>query len=86
MPPGLRRSQARVAAPADLVRVAGPQAGRWNARTLRAVVCGREVPMRYLTIAVLLLAVTFGTQACIFVPVPVGGGGGHHHRHHDDWR
>jgi hypothetical protein len=33
----------------------------------------------------LLLAVTVGTQACIFVPVG-GGGGHHHHRHHDDWR
>jgi hypothetical protein len=41
--------------------------------------------MRYLRIALLLLAVTFVTQACIFVPVPVGGGG-HHHRHRDDWR
>jgi hypothetical protein len=40
--------------------------------------------MRYLRIAVLLLAVTFVTQACIFVPV--GGGGGYHHRHRDDWR
>ena len=40
--------------------------------------------MHYLRIAVLLLAVTFGTQACIFVPV--GGGGGYHHRHRDDWR
>jgi len=40
--------------------------------------------MRYLRIAVLLLAVTFATQACIFVPV--GGGGGYHHRHRDDWR
>jgi hypothetical protein len=39
--------------------------------------------MRYLRIAVLLLAVTFVTQACIFVPV---GGGGYHHRHRDDWR
>ena len=29
--------------------------------------------MRYLKIALLLLAVTFGTQACI-LPVPVGGG------------
>ena len=29
--------------------------------------------MRYLRIALLLLAVTFGTQACI-LPVPVGGG------------
>ena len=42
--------------------------------------------MRYLRIAVLLLAVTFVTQACIFVPVPVGGSGGYHHRHRDDWR
>ena len=42
--------------------------------------------MRYLRVALLLLAVTFGAQACIFVPVPVGGGGGHHHRNHDDWR
>jgi hypothetical protein len=42
--------------------------------------------MRYLRVALLLLAVTFGTQACVFVPVPVGGGGGHHHRNHDDWR
>jgi len=31
--------------------------------------------MHYLRIAVLLLAVSFVTQACIFVPVPVGGGG-----------
>jgi hypothetical protein len=38
--------------------------------------------MRYLRIVLLLLAVTVGTQACIFVPV--GGGGGHHHRHHHD--
>jgi hypothetical protein len=30
--------------------------------------------MRYLKIALLLLAVTFGTQAGI-LPVPVGGGG-----------
>jgi len=42
--------------------------------------------MHYLRFAVLLLAVTFVTQACIFVPVPVGGGGGYHHRHRDDWR
>ena len=42
--------------------------------------------MRYLRIALLLLSVTVGTQACIFVPVPVGGGGGHHHRNHDGWR
>jgi len=42
--------------------------------------------MRYLRVALLLLAVTFGTQACIFVPVPVGDGDGHHHRNHDDWR
>jgi hypothetical protein len=41
--------------------------------------------MRYLRVALLLLAVAFVTQACIFVPVPVGGGG-HHHRHRDDWR
>jgi hypothetical protein len=42
--------------------------------------------MRYLRIVLLLLAVTFVTQACI-LPVPVGGGGGHHrHRQHDDWR
>lgn len=42
--------------------------------------------MRYLTMAVLLLAVALGTQACI-IPVPVGGdGGGHHHHRHDDWR
>jgi hypothetical protein len=35
--------------------------------------------MRYLRIMLLLLAVTFGTQACIlFVPVGVGGGGHHH--------
>ena len=40
--------------------------------------------MRYLRIVLLLLAVTVGTQACIFVPV--GGGGGHHHRRHDDQR
>jgi len=39
--------------------------------------------MRYLRIVLLLLAVTVGTQACIFVPV--GGGGGHHHRRHHDW-
>ena len=38
--------------------------------------------MRYLRIALLLLAVTFGTQACI-QPVPVGGGW---HHHHHDWR
>jgi hypothetical protein len=38
--------------------------------------------MRYLRIVLLLLAVTVGTQACIFF-VPVDGGG--HHRHHD-WR
>lgn len=37
--------------------------------------------MRYLRIALLLLAVTIGTQACI-VPVPVGPGW--HHRH--GWR
>jgi hypothetical protein len=37
--------------------------------------------MRYLRILLLLLAVTIGTQACIFIPV--GGGGGH--RHHHDW-
>jgi hypothetical protein len=37
--------------------------------------------MRYLRVVLLFLAVTVGTQACIFVPV--GGGGGHHHR---DWR
>jgi hypothetical protein len=37
--------------------------------------------MRYLKVALLLLAVTLGTQACIFVPV---GGGGHHHHH--GWR
>ena len=42
--------------------------------------------MRYLRVAVLLLAVTFVAQACIFVPVPVGGGGGHHRRHYDGWR
>lgn len=40
--------------------------------------------MRYLRICLLLLAVTVGTQACIFVPV--GGGGGHHRHHHDDQR
>jgi hypothetical protein len=34
--------------------------------------------MRYLRIMLLLMAVTFGTQACILF-VPVGGGGGHHH-------
>jgi hypothetical protein len=35
--------------------------------------------MRYLSILLLVLAVTFGTQACIlFVPIG-GGGGGHHH-------
>lgn len=39
--------------------------------------------MRYLRIMLLLLAVTVGAQACIFVPV--GGGGGHHHRHHRGW-
>ena len=38
--------------------------------------------MRYQRIALLLLAVTFGTQACI-LPVPVGGGW---HHHHHDWR
>ena len=38
--------------------------------------------MRYLTIWLLLLAVTVGTQACIFVPV--GGGGGGHRHHRDD--
>ncbi len=32
--------------------------------------------MRYLKIGLLLLAVTFGTQACI---LPVGGGWHHHH-------
>jgi hypothetical protein len=37
--------------------------------------------MRYLKIALLLLAVVFGAQACI-LPVPVGGGGGHHHHRH----
>jgi len=37
--------------------------------------------MRYLRVVLLLLAVTIGAQACIFVPV--GGGGGH--RHHHDW-
>ena len=43
--------------------------------------------MRYWRVVLLLLAVTIGTQACVFVPVPVGGGGhGWHHRHHDDWR
>jgi hypothetical protein len=41
--------------------------------------------MRYLRIVLLLLAVTVGTQACIFVPVG-GGDGGHHHHHRDDWR
>jgi len=41
--------------------------------------------MRYLRIALLLLAVTIVTQSCIFVPVPVDGGGDHH-RHRDDWR
>jgi hypothetical protein len=40
--------------------------------------------MRYLRIVLLLLAVTVGTQTCIFVPV--GGGGGHHHHRHDGWR
>jgi hypothetical protein len=42
--------------------------------------------MRYLRVVLLLLVVTFVTQACI-VPVPVGPGwGGHHrHHHHDDW-
>jgi hypothetical protein len=39
--------------------------------------------MRYLRIVLLLMAVTFGTQACILL-VPVGGGGGHHH--HGGWR
>jgi hypothetical protein len=34
--------------------------------------------MRYLRLALLLLAVTFGAQACIF-PVPVGPGWHHHH-------
>lgn len=37
--------------------------------------------MRYLRILLLLLTVTIGAQACIFVPV--GGDGGH--RHHHDW-
>jgi hypothetical protein len=42
--------------------------------------------MRDLRIAVLLLLVAVGTEACI-VPVPVGPGwGGHHPHHHDDWR
>ena len=42
--------------------------------------------MRYWTMAVLLLAVTLGTQACI-IPVPVGGDDGEHHHHrHDDRR
>jgi hypothetical protein len=40
--------------------------------------------MRYLRIWLLLLAVTVGTQACIFVPV--GGGGGHRHHRHADQR
>ena len=41
--------------------------------------------MRYLKIALLLLTVTVGTQACI-IPVPVGGrdGGNHHHHHRHD--
>jgi hypothetical protein len=39
--------------------------------------------MRYLRILLLLLAVTIGAQACIFVPV--GGGGGYHHHHHRGW-
>lgn len=39
--------------------------------------------MRYLRIALLLLAVTFTAQACI-LPVPVFPGGGHHH--HGRWR
>jgi hypothetical protein len=34
--------------------------------------------MRYLRIALLLLAVTFTAQACI-LPVPVFPGGHHHH-------
>jgi hypothetical protein len=34
--------------------------------------------MRYLRIALLLLAVTLGTQACILL-VPVGPGWGQHH-------
>ena len=42
--------------------------------------------MRYLRIVLLLLAVTIGAQACIFVPFPVGGGGRGEHRHHDVWR
>jgi hypothetical protein len=40
--------------------------------------------MRYLRIVLLLVAVTVGTQACIFVPI--GGSGGHHHDRHDGWR
>jgi hypothetical protein len=41
--------------------------------------CKEVRAMRYLRIMLLVLAVTFGTQACIlFVPVG-GGGGGHHH-------
>ena len=40
--------------------------------------------MRYLRIILLLVAVTVGTQACIFVPI--GGSGGHHHHRHDGWR
>lgn len=42
--------------------------------------------MRYMRILLLLLAVTIGTQACLFVPVPIGGGGHGGHRHHDGWR
>ena len=34
--------------------------------------------MRDVKIVLLLLAVTFGAQACI-LPVPVGGGWHHHH-------
>jgi hypothetical protein len=41
--------------------------------------------MRYLKIVMLLLAVTVGTQACIFIPVPIGGGDGGHHHHRHDW-
>jgi hypothetical protein len=43
--------------------------------------------MRYLKIALILLAVVVGTQACILVPIPVPGDGGHHHHHRDrGWR
>ena len=42
--------------------------------------------MRYLKIALLLVAVVIGTQACILVPIPVPVDGGHHHHHDRGWR